>query len=57
MAAALGIARRGLGLTADNPAVGALVVRDGIVVGQGWTQPGGRPHAERMALQNAGASG
>ena len=56
MSAALALGRRGLGLTADNPAVGALIVRDGMVVGQGWTQPGGRPHAERMALQNAGAA-
>ena len=54
MRAALALARRGLGRTAENPAVGALIVRDGVVVGQGWTQDGGRPHAERVALDAAG---
>ena len=54
MRAALALGRRGLGRTAENPAVGALIVRDGIVVGQGWTQDGGRPHAERVALDAAG---
>lgn len=54
MRAALALARRGLGRTAENPAVGALVVRDGVIVGQGWTQDGGRPHAERVALDAAG---
>ncbi|MFT4099175.1 MAG: hypothetical protein QM651_18790, partial [Rhodoblastus sp.] len=53
MRAALALARRGLGRTAENPAVGALVVRDGAIVGQGWTQDGGRPHAERVALDAA----
>ena len=37
-----------------NPAVGAILVRDGVVVGRGWTQPGGRPHAEAVALGQAG---
>ncbi|MGB3795136.1 MAG: bifunctional diaminohydroxyphosphoribosylaminopyrimidine deaminase/5-amino-6-(5-phosphoribosylamino)uracil reductase RibD, partial [Alteraurantiacibacter sp.] len=37
-----------------NPGVGALIVRDGRVVGRGWTMPGGRPHAEAAALQGAG---
>ncbi|HMN73528.1 MAG TPA: bifunctional diaminohydroxyphosphoribosylaminopyrimidine deaminase/5-amino-6-(5-phosphoribosylamino)uracil reductase RibD [Rhodoblastus sp.] len=55
MRAALALARRGLGRTAENPAVGALVVRDDVIVGQGWTQDGGRPHAERVALDAAGA--
>ena len=55
MRAALALARRGLGRTAENPAVGALVVRDGAIVAQGWTQEGGRPHAERAALDAAGA--
>ena len=55
MRAALALARRGLGRTAENPAVGALVVRDGVVVAHGWTQDGGRPHAERVALDAAGA--
>lgn len=54
MRAALALARRGLGRTAENPSVGALVVRDGVIVGQGWTQDGGRPHAERVALDEAG---
>ncbi len=55
MRAALGLARRGLGATWPNPAVGCVVVKDGRVVGRGWTQPGGRPHAETEALARAGA--
>jgi len=55
MRAALGLARRGLGNTAPNPAVGCILVKDGIVIGRGWTQPGGRPHAEVMALAQAEA--
>jgi len=54
MRAALALGRRELGATAENPAVGALAVKDGVVVGRGWTQAGGRPHAEPMALQQAG---
>ncbi len=54
MAAALALGRRGLGLCAPNPAVGALVVKDGAVVARGWTKPGGRPHAETEALREAG---
>ncbi|MDE2579321.1 MAG: bifunctional diaminohydroxyphosphoribosylaminopyrimidine deaminase/5-amino-6-(5-phosphoribosylamino)uracil reductase RibD [Hyphomicrobiales bacterium] len=54
MRAALALGRRGMGRTAENPSVGALVVRDGIIVGRGWTQDGGRPHAEPMALAEAG---
>lgn len=54
MRAALGLARRGLGNVWPNPAVGCLIVRDGRVVGRGWTQPGGRPHAETEALRRAG---
>src|SRR5690242_15363815 len=53
-ALALTLGRRGLGNAWPNPAVGAVVVKDGIVVGRGWTQPGGRPHAETEALQRAG---
>ncbi|SHG80264.1 bifunctional diaminohydroxyphosphoribosylaminopyrimidine deaminase/5-amino-6-(5-phosphoribosylamino)uracil reductase RibD [Marivita hallyeonensis] len=53
---ALELGRRGLGNTWPNPAVGCVLVRDGAVVGEGWTQPGGRPHAEAMALELAGAS-
>jgi diaminohydroxyphosphoribosylaminopyrimidine deaminase/5-amino-6-(5-phosphoribosylamino)uracil reductase len=56
MNAALAFGRRGLGLTAPNPSVGALLVKDGVVVGRGVTQPGGRPHAERRALDEAGAT-
>ncbi len=54
MAAALALGARGRGRTAPNPNVGCVIVRDGIVVGRGWTQPGGRPHAEAMALAEAG---
>ncbi len=56
MAAAVALGDRGRGLTAPNPNVGCLIVSDGAVVGRGWTQPGGRPHAEQMALQEAGAN-
>ena len=52
--AALHLARRGLGNTAPNPAVGCILVKNSIVVGRGWTQPGGRPHGEAMALAQAG---
>jgi diaminohydroxyphosphoribosylaminopyrimidine deaminase/5-amino-6-(5-phosphoribosylamino)uracil reductase len=58
MAAALRLGRRNLGATAPNPAVGAIIVRndDGspVVVGRGFTAPGGRPHAETEALAEAG---
>jgi diaminohydroxyphosphoribosylaminopyrimidine deaminase / 5-amino-6-(5-phosphoribosylamino)uracil reductase len=54
MAAALRFGRRGLGLTAPNPSVGALIVKEGVVVGRGVTAPGGRPHAERLAIGEAG---
>ncbi len=54
MAAALALGRRGLGRTAPNPSVGALVVREGTIVGRGWTGDGGRPHGERIALAQAG---
>ncbi len=53
MALALALGRRALGRSWPNPAVGAVVVRDGRVLGRGWTQPGGRPHAETMALKAA----
>jgi len=58
MALAIRLARRGLGSTAPNPSVGAVVVcsRTQQILGQGWTQPGGRPHAEPVALQRAGAA-
>jgi diaminohydroxyphosphoribosylaminopyrimidine deaminase / 5-amino-6-(5-phosphoribosylamino)uracil reductase len=54
MALALALGRRGLGRTWPNPAVGAVIVKDGVIVGRGWTQPGGRPHAEIEALRRAG---
>ena len=54
MQLALTLGRRGLGRTWPNPAVGAVVVNDGIIVGRSWTQPGGRPHAEPVALAQAG---
>ena len=56
MQIALRMARRGLGTTAPNPSVGAVVVdpSTGEVFARGWTQPGGRPHAETVALQRAG---
>ncbi len=54
MRVALGLARRGLGTTWPNPSVGCVLVKDGIVVGRGWTAPGGRPHAEAAALARAG---
>jgi diaminohydroxyphosphoribosylaminopyrimidine deaminase/5-amino-6-(5-phosphoribosylamino)uracil reductase len=54
MQLALTLGRRGQGRTWPNPAVGAVAVKDGIVVGRGWTQPGGRPHAEPVALTHAG---
>ena len=51
---ALGLASRGLGTVAPNPAVGCVIVKDGFVIGHGWTQPGGRPHAETEAINQAG---
>lgn len=53
---ALTLARSALGRTAPNPAVGAVVVRAGRVVGRGWTRPPGGPHAEVVALAEAGAT-
>jgi diaminohydroxyphosphoribosylaminopyrimidine deaminase / 5-amino-6-(5-phosphoribosylamino)uracil reductase len=54
MRAALSLARRGLGNCWPNPSVGCVVVRDGRVVGRAVTAPGGRPHAEVLALDMAG---
>jgi diaminohydroxyphosphoribosylaminopyrimidine deaminase/5-amino-6-(5-phosphoribosylamino)uracil reductase len=54
MRAALALARRGLGTVWPNPAVGCVIVKQGRVVGRGWTQPGGRPHGETEALAHAG---
>lgn len=54
LAAAAGLAERARPLSRPNPAVGAVIVKHGIVIGRGWTQPGGRPHAEAVALAQAG---
>ncbi len=54
MALALSLGRRGQGTCWPNPSVGCVIVRDGRIVGRGWTQPGGRPHAEPIALAQAG---
>src|SRR5437773_406942 len=54
--ATLALARRGLGRVWPNPAVGCVIARDGRILGRGWTQPGGRPHAETEALARAGAA-
>ena len=54
MALALSLGRRGLGRTWPNPAVGAVIVKNGIIIGRGWTRAGGRPHAEVEALARAG---
>jgi diaminohydroxyphosphoribosylaminopyrimidine deaminase/5-amino-6-(5-phosphoribosylamino)uracil reductase len=60
MTLALALGRRGRGHTWPNPAVGAVIVRtdaaEPVIVGRGWTQPGGRPHAEVEALNRAGAA-
>src|SRR5690242_5976819 len=54
MRAALALARRSLGRTWPNPAVGCVIVKDGAIVGRGRTRDGGRPHAEVDALAQAG---
>src|SRR5271154_7486877 len=54
MIAALNLGSRSPGLAAPNPAVGAILVRDGAAVGRVATAPGGRPHAERIAIERAG---
>lgn len=54
MAAAIALGERARGTTAPNPNVGCVIVNRGAIVGRGWTQPGGRPHAEAMALAEAG---
>ena len=51
---ALRLGRRALGTTAENPPVGCVIVKGDVVFGIGWTQPGGRPHAETEALKMAG---
>jgi diaminohydroxyphosphoribosylaminopyrimidine deaminase/5-amino-6-(5-phosphoribosylamino)uracil reductase len=54
MAAAIALGERGRGLSTPNPNVGCVIVKDDVVIGRGWTQRGGRPHAEAMALAEAG---
>src|SRR3977135_4541151 len=54
MQLALTLGRRGQGRTWPNPAVGAVTVKERVIVGRGWTQRGGRPHAEIEALRHAG---
>lgn len=55
MRLAIALGARGLGNVWPNPAVGCVIVKDGVILGRGWTQPGGRPHAEVRALAQAGA--
>ncbi|MGE0660376.1 MAG: bifunctional diaminohydroxyphosphoribosylaminopyrimidine deaminase/5-amino-6-(5-phosphoribosylamino)uracil reductase RibD, partial [Reyranellaceae bacterium] len=57
MTAALALARRNLGRTWPNPSVGCVLVRDGRLLANGWTQEGGRPHAEAHALTRAAEAG
>jgi len=54
MRRAIALAGANLGATGDNPSVGCVIVRDGVVVGEGATGVGGRPHAEEQALDQAG---
>jgi diaminohydroxyphosphoribosylaminopyrimidine deaminase/5-amino-6-(5-phosphoribosylamino)uracil reductase len=54
LAAAARLAARARPLSRPNPAVGCIILKDGVVVGRGWTKPGGRPHAEATALAQAG---
>lgn len=54
MAEAVALGERARGTTAPNPNVGCVIVKDDVVIGEGWTQPGGRPHAEAVALAQAG---
>ena len=56
MEEALLLARKALGNVSPNPAVGAVVVKNGQVIGRGFTQPPGGPHAEVIALQEAGSA-
>ncbi|MEM9579781.1 MAG: bifunctional diaminohydroxyphosphoribosylaminopyrimidine deaminase/5-amino-6-(5-phosphoribosylamino)uracil reductase RibD [Pseudomonadota bacterium] len=56
MKMALSLGRRGLGSVWPNPAVGCVIVKEGRVVGRGTTRPGGRPHAETVALAQAGGA-
>lgn len=57
MRLAIALGARGLGRVWPNPAVGCVIVRDGRILARGWTQPGGRPHAEAIALAQCDARG
>src|SRR5438552_194348 len=54
MKRALSLAKQARGLTSPNPPVGAIIVKNGVVIGEGRTQPPGQAHAEIMALRQAG---
>lgn len=54
MRRAIALARTHVGLTGDNPSVGCVLVKDGLIVGEGVTAEGGRPHAEEQAIESAG---
>lgn len=54
MKRALTLARKGIGRTSPNPAVGCVIVKDGIIIGEGWHRKAGGPHAEILALEMAG---
>lgn len=56
MSLAIALGERGRALSLPNPNVGCVIVKDGRIIGRGWTQAGGRPHAEAMALAEAGAA-
>lgn len=56
MARALRLAERGLNTTTPNPRVGCVMVKDGRIVGEGWHEKAGEPHAEAYALQRAGTA-
>ncbi len=56
MRLAIALGRRGLGRVWPNPAVGCVIVKEGVILGRGWTQAGGRPHAETVALAQAGSA-
>ncbi|ATQ45075.1 riboflavin biosynthesis protein RibD [Caulobacter mirabilis] len=57
MRRAIAVARANLGKTAPNPVVGCVIVRDGVILAEAATAPGGRPHAEEQALRGIDASG
>jgi riboflavin biosynthesis protein RibD len=56
MRRAFSLATAGVGQTGDNPSVGCVIVKDGVIVGEGATAAGGRPHAEELALVAAGVN-